>query len=135
MVSRRLVNPPALGKPLGYAHGIRAGDLVFVAGQIGADPLPEGRHKVVAGGLVPQFEKALRNLLEVVAAEGGKPESVVEMTIYVTSMASYRKARAALGDAWNRTMGRHYPAATLVEVKGLFEHGAVVELRAVAAVD
>lgn len=129
------VNPPSLGKPLGYAHGMRSGNLLFLAGQIGAEPLPNGRHRVVAPGLVPQFEKALRNVVEIVASSGGSPASVLEMTVYVTSMLDYRAARAEVGEAWRRVMGRHYPAMTLVEVAGLFEEGAVVEIRAVAAVD
>lgn len=129
------VNPPGLGKPLGYSHGIRSGNLLFLAGQIGAEPLPNGRHRVVAPGLVPQFEKALRNVVEVVASAGGSPASILEMTVHLTSMSDYRAARADIGDAWKRVMGRHYPAMTLVEVAGLFEEGAVVEIRAVAAVD
>lgn len=135
MVTPTPVSPARLGKALGYSHGMRVGPLLFLAGQIGAEPLPDGRHRVVPGGLVAQFEKALRNVVEIVEEAGGKPESVAEMTVYVTSMPDYRKARRELGDAWKRVMGRHYPAMTLVEVGGLFEEEAVVEIRAVAGVE
>lgn len=134
MVKPTPVNPPALGRPLGFSHAMRTGGVLFLAGQIGADPLPDGRHRVVGPGLVEQFEKALRNVLAVVAEAGGDATSIAEMTVYVTSMESYRAARKEIGEAWKRVFGRHYPAMTLVEVASLFEEAALVEIRAVAAV-
>lgn len=134
MVKPVPVNPPALGPALGYAHGFRAGNLLFVAGQIGAEPTGDGRHRVISKEFVAQFEKALQNVLEVIQAAGGNAENIVEMTVYVKGMDDYRKSRKPLGEAWKRTMGRHYPAMTLVEVSDLFEEGARVEIRAVAAI-
>lgn len=133
MVIPQVVAPASLGPALGYSHGIRAGSLLFVAGQIGAVPRGDGRHDVVSPELPAQFERALENVLAVVREAGGAPEHVVEMTIYVTDMDAYRAARKALGEAWRRTMGRHYPAITLLEVSDLFEEGALVEVRALAA--
>lgn len=135
MVNVHPVAPEALGPALGYSHGIRAGELLFIAGQIGGEPTGDGRHKVVPGGLAAQFEKALGNMLTVVEEAGGGPQNVVEMTVYVTDMDAYRKARKELGGAWKKLMGRHYPAMTLVAVSGLFEEGAMVEVRAVAVLD
>ncbi len=135
MVNVKPVAPGSLGPALGYSHGMQAGRLLFVAGQIGGVPTGDGRHKVVSGGLAAQFEKALRNVLIVVKEAGGSPEQVVEMTVYVTDMEAYREARKKLGGAWKKVMGRHYPAMTLVAVAGLFEAGAMVEVRAVAALD
>lgn len=135
MVNVKTVEPPVMGKALGYSHGVRAGNLVFVAGQIGGDPTDEGRHEVVDGGLVPQFEKALQNVMTVVQEAGGSVENVVEMTVYVTDMQAYRTAREELGKAWQRVMGRHYPAMTLVSVPELFEPKALVEIRTVAALN
>lgn len=130
----KLVNPPALGKPVGFTHGVQAGNLLFIAGQIGAEPHGEGL-RVVSPDFAPQFDAALGNVLEVVHAAGGKASSVVEMTLFVTDLEAYRAARGALGEAWKRRMGRHYPAVTLVEVSGLLEPGALVEIRAVAALE
>ena len=129
-----IVSPPKLGRPIGYSHGIRAGGLLFIAGQIGAIPRAEGGHDVVSPELAPQFEKALENVMEVVRAAGGTPENVVEMVLYVKSVADYRASRKTLREAWKRVMGTHYPAMTLVEITGLFEEKALVEIRAIAAV-
>jgi enamine deaminase RidA (YjgF/YER057c/UK114 family) len=119
---------------VGYTHGVQAGKLLFVSGQVGAKPDGDGL-RVVSHDFAPQFEAALQNVLEVVRAAGGTPESVVEMTVFVTSMAQYRAARRELGQAWKRHFGSHYPAMTLVEVQGLYEPGSLVEVRAVAALE
>lgn len=134
MVTIRPVNPASLGPPVGYSHGMRAGHLLFVAGQVGAVAGADGKLKVVSSDFAAQFEKALENVLAVVREAGGTPESVAEMTIFVTSVAQYGGARKAVGEAWRRHLGRHYPAITLVEVSGLFEPGTLVEIRAVAMV-
>ena len=133
MVKIEKVNPESLGRPLGYSHGIRVGNLLFISGQIGANPRGDGRHTVVSKELVTQFEKALSNLIEVARAAGAGPENIAEMVVYVKDMASYRKSRQELGEAWKRVMGRNYPAMTLVEVSDLFEEGTLVEIRAIAA--
>lgn len=136
MVSLEKVNPPALGKPVGYSQGVRAGSLLFVSGQVGCRPAADGVTLVpVSPEFAPQFEAALANVLEVVKAAGGAPERVVEMTVFVKDVEQYRAARRAVGDAWKRLMGRHYPAMTLVEISGLFEPGTLVEIRAVAALE
>ena len=124
-----VVTPSALARPVGYSHGMRgSGELLFVAGQIGCSS--DGR--VVADDLVAQFAQALENVLEVVAAAGGRPEQIARLTVYVTSLDEYRAAREALGHAWRTRMGRHYPAMALVQVKGLLDPRAKVEIEATA---
>jgi enamine deaminase RidA (YjgF/YER057c/UK114 family) len=105
-------------------------DLLFVAGMVGWD----AQEKIAAGGLAAQFEQALRNVAAVVAEAGGRPEDVVRMLVFVTDKADYVAKRREIGDAWKRVMGRHYPAMALVEVAGLVEDGAEVEIEAVAAI-
>ena len=123
------VNPEALPKPRGYSHGMKGhGELLFVAGQIGWNR--EGH--MVSNDLVAQFDQALDNVLTVVWAAGGKPESVARLVIYVTDKNEYRACATALGDAYRKRMGRHYPAMALVEVKSLLEDDAKVEIEAVA---
>ena len=124
-----VVTPPALARPLGFSHGIRgSGELLFVAGQVGWT----GEGRVISDDFVAQFAQALENVLEVVAAAGGRPEQLARLTLYVTSLAEYRAAREALGHAWRMRMGRHYPAMTLVEVRGLLDERAKVEIEATA---
>ena len=123
-----LIQPTGWPRPSGYAHGVlAAGRVLALAGQVGAGP--DG---TLAPGLVAQFDQALGNVAEVVGAAGGRMEDVVSMTVYVVDRAAYGSARAALGEVWRRRAGRHYPAMTLVEVKGLATEGALVELQAMA---
>ncbi|MET0553849.1 MAG: RidA family protein [Vicinamibacteria bacterium] len=123
------VNPESLAKPQGFSHGMKgSGELLFVAGQIGWNR--EGR--MVSDDLTTQFAQALDNVLDVVWAAGGKPESVARMTVYVTDKADYVRKRRPIGEAWRKRMGRHYPAMALVEVKSLVEDDAKVEIEATA---
>lgn len=123
------VNPDSLARPVGFSHGMKgSGDIVFVAGQIGWNR--EGR--MVSDDLALQFAQALENVLDVVWAAGGSPASVARMTVYVTDKADYVRKRKAIGEAWRKRMGKHYPAMALVEVKALVEDDAKVEIEATA---
>jgi enamine deaminase RidA (YjgF/YER057c/UK114 family) len=123
------VNPDSLARPIGFSHGIKAsGEIVFVAGQIGWNR--EGR--MVSDDLTLQFAQALENVIDVVWAAGGSPESIARMTVYVTDKGDYVRKRKAIGKAWKKRMGRHYPAMALVEVKALVEDDAKVEIEATA---
>ena len=125
------VNPESLERPRGYSHGMKGtGELLFVAGQIGANR--DGR--LVAGDLVGQFAQALDNVLDVVWKGGGRPENVARMVVYVTDTREYRRQAKELGAAWRRRMGTHYPAMVLVEVKALLHEEALVEVEAIALV-
>ena len=127
------IQPPRWPRPRGYSNGYRipAGlDLVVTGGMIGWD---EKEH-LVEGGFVAQFEQTLRNILAVVAEAGGGPEHVVRLTAYVVDRAEYLGSLPELGAAWKRTLGRNYPAMALVQVAGLVEEGARVEIEGTAAV-
>jgi len=89
--------------------------------------------KIVDGGFAAQFEQALSNVLAVVAEAGGRAEDVVRMLVYVVDKDEYLASRAELAGAWRRVMGRHYPTMALVQVAGLVETGAKVEIEAIAA--
>lgn len=124
-----MINPESLTRPRGYSNGIKgSGELLFVAGQVGWNR--EGR--LVSDDLVAQFAQALDNVLDVVWAAGGRPESVARMILYVVDKAEYRRREKPLGEVWRRRMGRHYPAMALLEVRSLYEEGAKVEIEAVA---
>ena len=100
--------PAGWAPPVGYANGIAAapGRLVFVAGQVGWD----AQQKFQSDALAPQFEQALANVLEVLAAAGGRPEHICRITAYCCDRSAYLAARAELGAVWRRHMGRHFPA-------------------------
>lgn len=102
-----------------------------MAGQVAWDR----EHRLVGGdNFAQQFGQALRNVAAVVSAAGGRPEHVVELTIFVTDKQRYMSDLRGVGDAYRGVFGRHYPAMALVEVKGLIEPGAQVEIRGVAAI-
>ena len=126
-----IVNPESLGAPKGWSHGVlapREGRLLFVAGMAGWSASAEGEPP----GFVAQFARALDQVLTVVREAGGEPADVARMTIYVTDLAEYRGQLRELGEAWRERFGRYYPAMALLEVKGLVDRGARVEIEATA---
>jgi enamine deaminase RidA (YjgF/YER057c/UK114 family) len=135
-----IVNPPELGAPRGFAHGLiaAAGRTLFVAGQIGIDDgmvrlKADATYSPSAGDdFISQFDRALGRVLIVVTTAGGRAEQIARMTVYVTSMNRYRDSRAALRDVWQRHMGSHYPPMALVEVTALVDPSASVEIEATA---
>jgi enamine deaminase RidA (YjgF/YER057c/UK114 family) len=123
--------PPGWPRPKGYANGISArGRTIFTAGVIGWD----ANERIVAPDLAGQFAQVLRNILDILAEDGAGPEHVVRMTCYVVSRDEYVESLPAIGSAWRETMGRHYPAMAVVEVSGLVEPQARVEIEAIAMV-
>ncbi|HUE88074.1 MAG TPA: RidA family protein [Vicinamibacterales bacterium] len=125
----QIVNPPELGQPRGFAHGVivpPGARLLYVAGQTAADDHGQiGEREFVA-----QFDAALHKVLQVVRAAGGESAHIARMTIYVTDLDAYRVSRALLGGVWKARMGSHYPAMALVQVAGLVDSGATVEIQA-----
>ena len=139
-----IVNPPELGTPRGFAHGLIApagGRLLFVAGQTAGNAALKGprhdngpRHDggIAAPLFAQQFDDALARVLAVVRAAGGRPEQIARMTVYVTDIDAYRESRPALRDLWLRHMGSHHPAMALVAVTALVDAQAMVEIEATA---
>jgi enamine deaminase RidA (YjgF/YER057c/UK114 family) len=126
-----IINPPELAAPRGYSNGIvMAGRVLFVAGQVGW----RSDGSMVSDRFVDQFDQALANVLAVVGAAGGTPESIGRMTIFVVDKLAYEAAQQEIGERYRARMGRHYPAMTLVEVRSLLESGAVVEIEATAVI-
>jgi enamine deaminase RidA (YjgF/YER057c/UK114 family) len=125
------INPPELARPVGFSHAVSVaeGRLVFLAGQVGL-----GRDGKVVAGVVAQFEQALANLLAALAAAGGQPADLVSLTIYLTDLESYQAHGKDIGAAWRRLVGREYPAMAAVGVTRLWDPGALVEIKGIAAV-
>ncbi len=125
-----VVNPAALVKPSGYAHGMLAsGQVLFLAGQTGMDAT--GRI-VAPGDLAAQVRQALSNLKVVLDEAGGQVSDVVKLTLFVTDKRAYRAQLKPIGEAYRAVFGRHYPAMTLVEVKSLFDDEALIEIEGFA---
>jgi enamine deaminase RidA (YjgF/YER057c/UK114 family) len=129
-VSTITVHPEGWKPARGYANGMIAeGRMLFVGGQIGwtAEQVFE------AHDFIGQMRQALRNILAVVEAAGGRAEHIVRLTWYVTDKAEYLAHQKEVGRAYREVMGYHFPAMTMVVVSALVEDAAKVEIEATAA--
>lgn len=131
-MAHQIVTAPELARPVGYAHAVAAaaGQLVHLGGQTALDA--EGR--ISGEGLVAQLDVAAGNVVAALRAAGGVPADIVSMQIFVTDVGAYRDQLSALGEAWRRHFGSHYPATGLFGVTRLFDDEALIELMAVAVV-
>ena len=123
----KIINPASLGAPRGYSNGLLTevkGKLLFVSGQIAWNE----QQQIVSDDFVEQFDQALGNLLAVVAEAGGTPQDVVRLVIYVTDKNEYRTRTQEVGESYRSRMGKHFPAMVLVQVAGLLDDAAKVEI-------
>lgn len=129
-MSLERVNPPSLPAPSGFSHAVtaRGGTLVFLAGQTALD----AERRIVDGGIVVQFEKALSNLLAALDAAGGRPEHLAKLTIFAVDPEDYRANAREIGAVWHRLAGRDYPAMALIGIVRLWDESALVELEGIA---
>ncbi|MEO9902046.1 RidA family protein [Nisaea sp.] len=123
------VQPEGWAKPKGYANGILAsGKVLFIGGQIGWN----GAQVFETNDFIGQMEQALRNILAVLEAAGGSPEHLTRLTWYVTDKKEYLDNQKAVGEAYRRVLGYHFPAMTMVVVADLIEDAAKIEIEATA---
>lgn len=130
-MSIRLINPESLGAPRGYANGVLTNPgarTLFIAGQVAWDE----QQQIVSDDLVEQFDRALGNLITVVTEAGGEARNVGRLVIYVTDKNEYRDRMREIGERYRARMGKHFPAIVLVEVKGLLEDRAKIEIEGTA---
>jgi enamine deaminase RidA (YjgF/YER057c/UK114 family) len=125
-----VLHPAGWPQPKGYANGIKArGEMVFTGGMVGWD-----ENEKFPDGFVAQTRQVLKNIAAVLAAGGATPDHIVRMTWYVVDIEEYRSALPQIGAAYREIMGRHFPAMALVEVKGLVERQARLEVEATAVI-
>ena len=126
-----LINPESLGAPSGYTNGLltdAGGRLLFIAGQIAWN----ANQEIVSQDFVDQFDKALENVMTVVDAAGGEPSNIARLVIYVTDKIEYRERTREVGERYRKHMGKHFPAMVLVQVRGLLDDAAKVEIEGIA---
>jgi enamine deaminase RidA (YjgF/YER057c/UK114 family) len=128
------VNPPMLAKPVGYSHAFEAqgGKTLYMAGQVATD---KAGTVVGKGDLVAQFRQVCENLKALLLDRGGQMNDIVKLTVYVLSKADYKAKARDIGLVYREYFGRHFPAMTLVEVKGLYDDDCAIEIEGVAVVD
>ena len=127
----KILQPPGWARATGFSNGIAAsGTLVFIAGQIGWT----GEGKWESRDFAGQFRQALENVLSVLKEARGRPEHIVRLTWYVLDKREYLNALKPVGEAYRELMGRHYPTMAVVQVGGLVEDEARLEIEAMAVV-
>jgi len=102
-----------------YSHAVRAGEYLFVTGQLGVDP---STNALVSGGATAQTHQVMRNLQTVLAGAGTTLARVVMARVYLTHFADYAAMNAAYASYF--APGR-LPARTTVGVTGLALDAAV----------
>ncbi len=126
----RALQPKSWPRPSGYANGMTAkGRVVVTGGVVGWD---------VMGKFPPDFigqaRQTFSNILAILAEGGAGPEHLVRLTWYITDLDEYRASLRELGRAYRATIGAHYPAMAVVQVAGLVEAAAKIEIEATAVV-
>ena len=132
-MSLTFINPESLGAPRGYSNGVLAepgGQLLFIAGQVAWDQ----QQQIVSDDLVEQFDRALANVIAVVTEAGGTSDRIARLVLYVTDKNEYRDRMKEIGERYRARMGKHFPAMVLVEVAGLLEDRAQIEIEGIAII-
>lgn len=132
-MDKEIITPDGLAPPRGFNHGIKVsgGDMLFLAGQDGAD---ETESIIAPDDLVAQYEQALENLRAVVEEAGGSMDDIVKLTTFVADRDDYRDKLDPLGEVF-ATYFDDYPAMALFEVSGFFKGEALVELEGIAMIE
>ncbi len=127
----KYLQPAHWPRPRGYSNGIVAtGRTVFVSGMVGWDA--EG--KMVSSNFAGQVRQIFLNIVAVLAEANAKPENIVRMNWYLLDKKEYMGAYKELGAVYREIIGSHYPAMTAVQVSGLIEDAARVEIEVTAVV-
>lgn len=120
------INPQGLSAPQTYSHIVKAGKLLFIAGQVGATA--DG--KVVGPGMREQTAQVLENLQAVLKSQGLDASHLAKITIYTTSISEFRAQEVA--DIRAKFFGTNHPASTLVQIQQLASPEYKVEIEAIA---
>ena len=125
----KTLQPPGWAPAKGYANGIAArGTSIFVGGQIGWN----AQQQFETDDFIAQTAQTLRNIVAVMHEAGAGPEHMVRMTWYILDRHEYNARLKELGPVYRDIMGRNFPAMSCVQVAGLMEARAKVEIEVTA---
>ena len=128
-MGNKIVQPEGWAPAKGYANGILTeGKTLYIGGQIGWNSEKIFEEKDFIG----QMEQVLKNIKEIVEAAGGRVENIVRLTWFIIDKGDYMANQRAVGAAYRRVFGRHFPAMSVVVVKELIEDEALIEIEATA---
>ena len=111
--------------PMPYSHGVRAGNLLFIAGQVGADPT---NSKLKGSSINEQTEQALKNMVAVLEAAGSSMEHVVKTTVFISDFKDFEE----MNKVYAKFFPADQPARSTVQV--VLYDGFKVEIEAVAVI-
>jgi enamine deaminase RidA (YjgF/YER057c/UK114 family) len=127
----KILQPSKWPQPKGYSNGIAAkGTMVFVAGMVGWDE----NEKFKTNDFSEQARQALKNIVIVLNEAGAKPEHITRLTWYLVDLKEYRGALKKLGKIYKEEIGKVFPAMTGIQVAGLVEKEARLEIEATAII-
>ena len=127
----QFLHPKHWAPTKGFSNGVAAqGRQIFVAGQIGWN----AAQQFESDDFVVQVEQALHNIVAVLAEADTGPQHLVRLTWYVTDKREYLARLSDVGQAYRRVIGKHFPAMSVVEVRGLVVQRALVEIEATAVI-
>jgi enamine deaminase RidA (YjgF/YER057c/UK114 family) len=130
-MNSKTLQPAEWARPKGYANGMAArGQMIFISGQIGWNA--DGQFS--SDDLTGQAAQALRNIVRVLKEGHAEPRHLVRLTWYVLSRDAYLREAREIGAAYREILGKHFPAMSVVEVRGLVEQRALVEIEATAVI-
>ena len=130
-MTTKTLQPAEWARPKGYANGMAArGQMIFISGQIGWDA--DGQFS--SDNLTGQVAQALRNIVRILKEARAEPRHLVRLTWYVLSRDAYVREARDIGAAYREIVGKHFPAMSVVEVSGLVEQRALVEIEATAMI-
>ena len=128
-MGNKIVQPEGWAPAKGYANGILTeGKTLYIGGQIGWNSEKIFEEKDFIG----QMEQVLKNIKEIIEAAGGRVENIVRLTWFIIDKGDYMANQSAVGTAYRRVFGRHFPAMSVVVVKELIEDEALIEIEATA---
>ena len=107
------ISPPGVAAPRGpYSPAVRAGDFIFISGQVPVDPATQ---QVIAGDISAQTDRVLRNLSAILQASGSTLEKVLRCTVFLKNMEDF----AGMNEVYGRYFNQAPPARSTVEVSRL----------------
>jgi len=123
------IQPDGWAPTKGYANGMLAKNgILYIGGQIGWNKDQVFEKTDFTG----QMEQTLQNIADIVTTAGGQVTDIARLTWFITDKKEYMTNQRAIGAAYRKVFGKHFPAMSVVVVKELIEDKALIEIEATA---
>ena len=120
------LSPPGVPAPRGpYSPAVRAGDFIFISGQVPVDPATQ---QLISGDIAVETRRVLTNIQQILEGCGATLADVVKCGVYLTDVKDF----AAMNEVYTEFFGEIKPARTTISVPALPLPGCKIEIDAVA---